>query len=759
MNIIKDNIDNERTTPYAKTKSRSVLLSEKRGYPKKGNGKMSLSRRNTAVIFAVVLFAAAAFMAVYETPDESDAAPAPIPGTNVSWELVGGTLTISGAGQMPDYTTAASAPWHWDRSLITSAVIDAGVTSVGKNAFSYCPNLVNVDLSDSVKTIGENAFYYCTNLGSIDLSKVTTIGKTAFLNCDSLISVDLRSVKIVEDEAFHYCDGLLTVNLSSVEEIKQHAFGECRKLQSVSLGNSVKTIGNWAFEICGDLAIINLSSVEDIGYQAFLSCFDLKSVELSSKVRIGGSAFQNCRFIETVTVTGDHGNGQITGGVVDKYFKNGNTWDLEGADAIMNLRLPHTAYRDYLPNNSGIVGDRGMTLAYSDAKFGWDTAASRWGYSVSGTLRVIGGPPSAAENVSLTLTDSVNNVKYNATTGSGGVYEIFGHGLPMGTSGSVTATLSGYTQDTPAPSVSLASAGATGVDLILRINTYTVTLTAGTGISGFTYEINGNGTAINYNGPFAVNHGDSLKITAAINTGYVFDRWSSSSTSNPLTISGVTGNMDLTAAASTSGVVSDFTVTFDSDSKYTVYIGDSPVQWAIKVGPGGKLIFEIHVSDGYTASPALDGIAKLSEKTNGWEIYDILSNVHVKISVQSDGGEGTGGEGTGGDGTGGGSGDGEGWAVLNLALALMAVITGVVALVTGRGDWRYTEDDTERGSIIPFIMRMAALIIGIVSLVIFFLTEDISLDPVMMDAWTPLSAILLIIVLIVTMVSFRVTRD
>ncbi|MDR3074458.1 MAG: hypothetical protein LBU30_00260 [Candidatus Methanoplasma sp.] len=54
---------------------------------------------------------------------------------------------------------------------------------------------------------------------------------------------------------------------------------------------------------------------------------------------------------------------------------------------------------------------------------------------------------------------------------------------------------------------------------------------------------------------------------------------------------------------------------------------------------------------------------------------------------------------------------------------------------------------------------MAALIIGIVSLVIFFLTEDISLDPVMMDAWTPLSAILLIIVLIVTMVSFRVTRD
>jgi hypothetical protein len=82
-------------------------------------------------------------------------------GTDVSWALVGHTLTISGTGNMADYISE-NAPWYAYLSSITSVVIESGVTSIGENAF-MSSGLTSVSIPSGVTSIGNSAFSGCSD--------------------------------------------------------------------------------------------------------------------------------------------------------------------------------------------------------------------------------------------------------------------------------------------------------------------------------------------------------------------------------------------------------------------------------------------------------------------------------------------------------------------------------------------------------------------------------------------------------------------
>lgn len=41
------------------------------------------------------------------------------------------------------------------------------MTTIGGSAFSFCPNIESISISDSVTSIGNNAFYYCNSLSTV----------------------------------------------------------------------------------------------------------------------------------------------------------------------------------------------------------------------------------------------------------------------------------------------------------------------------------------------------------------------------------------------------------------------------------------------------------------------------------------------------------------------------------------------------------------------------------------------------------------
>lgn len=107
-------------------------------------------------------------------------------GDNVTWNLSGGTLTISGSGAMVEWTNAKYVPWKDHINEIRSVVIGSGVTNVGRAAFYKASNLSSVTIPSTVTAISASAFQG-SGIQSITLpSSVVSVGVDAFKDCGQL---------------------------------------------------------------------------------------------------------------------------------------------------------------------------------------------------------------------------------------------------------------------------------------------------------------------------------------------------------------------------------------------------------------------------------------------------------------------------------------------------------------------------------------------------------------------------------------------
>lgn len=136
-------------------------------------------------------------------------------GKNVNWSFDSSTgkLTISGSGEMNDYSYYTS-PFYRNTS-IKSVIIEDGVTSIGSYAFEYCSSITSTTIPNSVTSIGNSAFGDCGSLTSITIpDSVTSMGGNAFGNCSSLTSVTIgNGVTSLEFGVFFGCRSLSNVGL------------------------------------------------------------------------------------------------------------------------------------------------------------------------------------------------------------------------------------------------------------------------------------------------------------------------------------------------------------------------------------------------------------------------------------------------------------------------------------------------------------------------------------------------------------------
>ena len=150
------------------------------------------------------LFALLTLLPVAALADDSGSC-----GENVTYtyDEATNTLTISGTGEMADYSSYWDIPWYAYRFNITSVIINEGVISIGESAFADCSAPSSVTIPNSVTTIGNTAFIGCTGLTSITIpNSVTSIGQMAFADCYGLTSVTLpNSVTSIGGAAFLFC--------------------------------------------------------------------------------------------------------------------------------------------------------------------------------------------------------------------------------------------------------------------------------------------------------------------------------------------------------------------------------------------------------------------------------------------------------------------------------------------------------------------------------------------------------------------------
>ena len=275
-------------------------------------------------------------------------------GNNVTWSLSSdGTLTISGTGEMTDYSYGGW-PWESRKTQIKKIIINDGVKYLGYAAFAFLDNLVEVQVPGSVKMMGSYVFWKSPSLSKVTLGEgLPFIGSAMFADCPSLKSIIIpKSVTYLVSGAFSKCTSLTDISLNNnVTDIAIRAFENCTSLKNITGVDNVTSIGQDAFKgTAFDLGLPNGenyigkvfykyagtvpnetrivfksgttaiaasafaeqkglvsvdfgSSIKEIGRAAFFGCTGLTEIKLPDSLeKLGDGVFAECNSVTSVTL-------------------------------------------------------------------------------------------------------------------------------------------------------------------------------------------------------------------------------------------------------------------------------------------------------------------------------------------------------------------------------------------------------------------------------------------------------------------------
>jgi hypothetical protein len=127
---------------------------------------------------------------------------------------------------------------------------------IKESAFSNVLRLTGIAINAGVSSIEKEAFYRCENLKTAVIpNSVVSIGKSAFEKCRSLTDIIIPSrLAFIEDRVFYGCKNLENAKISiGVVSIGRQAFAKCKKLKRIIIPESVVHIGEEAFWGCKKL--------------------------------------------------------------------------------------------------------------------------------------------------------------------------------------------------------------------------------------------------------------------------------------------------------------------------------------------------------------------------------------------------------------------------------------------------------------------------------------------------------------------------
>lgn len=338
-----------------------------------------------------------------------------------TWTLVNGILTISGSGNMANYSSYnIDRPWGVQ---ITKVIIESGVTGIGNYAFKGCSRLTEVQIANSVTRIGAGAFNG-TAIETLSIGTgVTYIGAGAFENIASLTTVTVAAGNTVYKSSGNCLIEIATHTLirgsknaviptdGSVTAIGERAFYGCTALTSITIPTAVTYIGAEAFMGCAGLTSVALGTgVKTVSAYAFSGCTSLATVSGGSNVSyIGVKAFDETVWLDAQSGT----NGVVYLGKVAYIY-------IGGSQAV-SIQSGTVSISPYAFKDSAVTS---ITLPGGFLKIGdnaFENCTALAGISLGSSLTGIGvwAFKGCSALTSVSLPSSLTSIGYGAFSGSG----------------------------------------------------------------------------------------------------------------------------------------------------------------------------------------------------------------------------------------------------------------------------------------------------------------------------------------------------
>lgn len=243
-------------------------------------------------------------------------------GPQITWELRGHTLYLTGSGAMDDLDVAVNhgfASFHDVIGLFDTVAIGEGITSIGERAFKDYDGIRTVILPDSLREIGAYAFYN-TGIRSITLPQnLEKIGAFAFSACQNL-----TQFQIADGNDIFRADGATlslvspALTLFSSGQDTRYSAGMCGEHTWYTCDGETLTIqGSGSVTDCPWMAFVtpwqeNTIRVIEIGkditeigpkvFQNHYQCQEIRFASGSRLTHIGTSAFEGNHILTALTL-------------------------------------------------------------------------------------------------------------------------------------------------------------------------------------------------------------------------------------------------------------------------------------------------------------------------------------------------------------------------------------------------------------------------------------------------------------------------
>ena len=179
------------------------------------------------------------------------------------------------------------------------------VKEIGAWAFSYCPNLTEIELPESVTKLNSYIFAY-GGLKSIEIpANVQEMNSTlAYCECLEEVqynAVDCEAEYVFSDSGKEETGITLTIG-SEVTRIPDSFASAAKVAKIIFTGNHLEEIEEYAFYACDMLSELELPSGVILGSYAFYDCAALTKVTLADNTIIGSSVFKDCVNLAEVSI-------------------------------------------------------------------------------------------------------------------------------------------------------------------------------------------------------------------------------------------------------------------------------------------------------------------------------------------------------------------------------------------------------------------------------------------------------------------------
>lgn len=333
------------------------------------------------------------------------------------------------------WTSNGSPIWSSSETL----VLPDSLTVIDDGAFKDAA-IGTVEMPQSLRQIGDNAFSGCSNADIILPKYLEEIGSYAFDGCYKVTYKPAGSLYYVASSAFANSGLRELPDLSYFPYIPAYAF-RGTKISTANIPASIQQIGGSAFENCTNLTSVTMNAAVDaIPSNCFNGCSNLKTFIIPDGVKtVSNGAFRYCRNLKEITIPvgvtsiGENAFSSCTGLEIIHYAGTAADWNaiaiaagnevLDNAvlDSPDNYRIIYQ-FVEGAENPNPKFADKGTALTLQ--------AASKTGYIFGGwykedtfTTRVTTIPAENTENITLYAkwTPITYSVKFDANGGTGSI--------------------------------------------------------------------------------------------------------------------------------------------------------------------------------------------------------------------------------------------------------------------------------------------------------------------------------------------------